>query len=169
MKTALLDSSVIVSLIDRNDQDRSPSAQKLFRLLKERNIKVVYSQRTKYELLNIETPQRIHFIEENEMLPCYIGNDVWGECFCTWDNIKSTWNFDETESLIHSQIQSYIKKNDSFMDRGILLDAIFSRCDFFIHENPSDFGKIPTNFWDEFDIYEIDLLKLDLDEIELIF
>ncbi len=189
MKTAVLDTGVIISLIDRRDETKMANAKALYKILVEKNVRVVYSQRTKYEL--IEDPRieariksgeinfraREEFLQNHTMLPYYVGNETWGQCIGTWDNIGSLWGGGlkpspdsiETEVTTHNRIQSYLKKQKDLKDQGILLDAVFSKCDYFIHENPKDFGKISDEFWREFKLKEINHLSMSAEELILLF
>lgn len=165
MKKAILDTGVIISLIDREDPDRRKLAKSVYEFLKSNGVQILYSQRTKNELLKKPSEQRLDFLKNHEMSPYFLGNENWEQIEGTWENIASSWNTSEEETEIYNRLNSWLKKEKDLQDRGILLDAVYSGCSYFIHENPRDFKKIAPEFWNEFKIIEFDLINSSLPEV----
>lgn len=158
MKRALLDTGVIISLIDREDPYRQKNAREIFNLLEFSDVEVVYSERTKNELLQRPSEERVTFLNKYRMGKYFIGLETWDKIEGTWENIQSEWNGQDKETEIYRKLMTWLKKDRDLQDRGILLDAIANDCQMFIHENPKDFKKIPDEFWAEFNIVELDLI-----------
>ena len=175
-KRVLLDTGVLISFFGReNDKERTDKAKKLILYLQEQNFEILYSQRTQNELMKkpsltcTEFLTRTEFLKKCTLARYYSGNENWEEIDCPWENIYSPWNGSKEESEIAARIEIWLKKEKDLYDRGILLDAILNGCSYFIHENPKDFDKISIEFWKEFKLSNINLLKVDEKEIDKIF
>ena len=169
-KRVLLDTGVLISFFGReNDKERTDKAKKLILYLQEQNFEILYSQRTLNELMIHPSQTRTEFLNQCTLAKYYIGNEKWNEIVGTWENIYSLWNGSNEESETAEKINIWLKKERDLIDRGILLDAIFNDCSYFIHENPKDFDKISIEFLKEFRLSNINLLKVDEKEIDKIF
>ncbi len=163
MKRVLLDTGVLISAIDREDvPERMQRAQELISYLRLHKFQIFYSQRTERELLVTNVEARKRFLETLSLAKYYIGYETWDQISGTWENIGSTWNQEGGEMELSIQLKSWLKRERDLKDRGILLDAIFNGCTMFVHENPKDFGKIPSDFLNEFKINCVNLLELDV-------
>ena len=162
----MLDTGVIISLIDRQDQKRKEFAKSIYTFLISENIKIVYSQRTKNELQRKPSKDRLDFLSNHEMTSYFLGNEKWEQIEGTCENIASLWNINKKETQLYNRLNKWLRKNRDLQDRGILLDAVFNNCRYFIHENPNDFKKVPIDFWEEFKIVEIDLINNSIEEIK---
>lgn len=169
-KRVLLDTGVLISYFGREeDKERTDKAEKLILYLQEQKFEILYSQRTENELMKKPSQIRTEFLKKFTRARYYWGNEKWEEVDGTWENICSTWNGSNEESEIAEKIESWLNKERDLRDRGILLDAIFNDCNYFVHENPKDFDKISIEFLKEFRLSNINLLKVDEKEIDKIF
>lgn len=165
----LLDTGVFISYFDRpEDKSREEKARKLIDHIKHKlQGEIVYSQRTFHELKNKNWNRRKKFLEDCQMSKYYIGNETYDKIEGTWENIGSLFNNDsDGEFQISEKLIKFLSKDRDFRDRGILLDALKNNCDYFIHENPKDFNKIPIALIENYSLKIINLLEIDYDDIE---
>ena len=170
-KRVLLDTGVIISYCGRHeDSFRETKAQKLIEYLKANSFDIFYSQRTQNELKVKPSEVREKFLSECKLAAYYIGNETCDKIEGTWENIGSLWdNESDGEFGLSERINIWLKKERDLQDRGILLDAIKNGCVYFIHENPKDYSKIPTDLFDDFDLKCVNLLNIDIKDFDSIF
>jgi hypothetical protein len=163
---AVFDTSVIISLIDRTgDLGRMSLAKKVYDLLINKGVEVVYNQTIKIELMKKTSPWRIHFLENHNKIKYYPGNKTTDKIEETWYDYSFEWNYDDP--VIQNRIQEYLNSNKQIRDSDILLDAISNGCKFFIHENPKDYNRV-QGLWEKYDIINLDLCQLKYAEVEAI-
>lgn len=165
LKKAFLDTGVIISYVDRKDIQRRKKAREIVDFLVDFNVVLLYSERTEIELKLDERPKRTKLLKKMDKAAFYIGNENWETIDGHWENIKSRFDVAKNEQNVHNQIEKWLTKRRDLRDRGILLDAAFNECDFFLHENPRDYGKIDANFWREFNIVELDLINKSIEDL----
>jgi hypothetical protein len=167
----LLDTGVFISYFGRsNEPEREVKARLLIDFFINLDFDIYYSQRTQYEL-NVEPSEiRNEFLNKCILANYYFGNETVDQIEGTSENIGSLINNDsDGEFDLAEGISNWLLKLRDIRDRGILLDAIKSECKFFIHENPKDFNKIPTEFFKEYGLICINLLELEIYDFEKTF
>jgi predicted nucleic acid-binding protein len=166
-KKVILDTGVWISYFGREEnKQRTEMAKNLFKILSDSSFEILFSQRTENELNQKPSLERQTFLKKFDRATYYKGNETWNQIQGTWENIGSLWESSEVETTTAIKIKNWLKREKDIEDRGILLDAVFNGCKFFIHENPNDFNKISLDFWEEFDIQNINLLEIEFEELE---
>ncbi len=166
-KKAILDTGVWISYFGREENvQRTKMARNLFKILSDSSFEILFSQRTENELNQKPSLERQTFLKNFNRATYNKGDETWNQIQGTWENIGSLWESSEVETTTAIKIKNWLKREKDIEDRGILLDAVFNGCKFFIHENPKDFNKINLDFWEEFDIQNINLLEIEFEELE---
>lgn len=164
----LLDTGVFISYFGRPENSfRTEKARVLIRHINQIQGEILYSQRTLYELKERDWASREEFINQCTLASYHFGNETIEKIEGTWENIGSLFNNDaDGEFQLSEELNLYLIKERDTRDRGILLDAIKNECDYFIHENPRDFNRVPKEMKRKFKIIVINLLALELQGIE---
>lgn len=159
----LLDTGVFISYFGReNEFRRTDIAKYLIDHIHSIGGIIFYSQRTYNELRKKDWGQREQFLEKCTLGSYHFGNETFGEIEGTWENIGSRLNNDsDGEYQLSEQLNQYLRKDRDIRDRGILLDAIKNECQYFIHENPNDFDRVPQEITDDFNLIVLNLLNID--------
>lgn len=149
----LFDTNILISKIGRNtdlENKLLEAASFIIKRCDELNWTKCISERTIRELEkgweNCKTPKdkltkEKTLLKEFVILHYHLGNESWEEIDGEMGNIRSLWNNDE-ESKIADEIQEHLTAKKHKHDRGILLDAIYNKCEIVISENWSDFERI---------------------------
>jgi len=163
MKKVLLDTGVFISYCGRlNSPERENKVRSLFDYLLIGNFEILYSQRTENELKRHFSEERRQLLQKCTLASYHFGSEPWDQIEGKIENIGSIINNDsDGEFQLHKRLNTFLKNKKDFRDKGILLDAIQNKCNFFIHENPNDFKKIPIELFKEFNIKCINLLEIN--------
>lgn len=162
----LLDTGVWISYFGRvGFPERTTKAKQLFDLFNGLSHEVLFSYRTENELKKWQWNERKPILELYNRATYYVGEETMGQIQGHWNNIGSTWELSALESETAIKIKKWLNKDRDLNDRGILLDAVFNGCSFFMHENPNDYDKIDPHFWIDFNIVNVDLLSISMGEL----
>ena len=167
----LLDTGVFISYFGRaNEPQRVTKARGLMNYFRNKDIDILYSQRTQNELNVIPSETRTEFLNNCIMAEYFFGNETIDQIEGTSENIGSLSDNDsDGEYGISERINTWLIKDRDLRDRGILLDAIKNKCNFFIHENPKDYKKVPIELYREFNLKCINLLELEIADFGMTF
>ena len=149
----LFDTNILMSQIGRNSDNEkklSKTASFIIKRCDELNWTKCISERTLREFEkgweNGKIPKdkltkEKSLLKKFVILHYHFGNESWEKIDGKWENIYSLWDNIE-ESKIADEIQRHLPADKHQHDRGILLDAIYNKCEIVISENWSDFGRI---------------------------
>lgn len=165
----LLDTGVFISYFGRSESKlRTEKARALIRHIDNTKGEILYSQRTFYELKERDWEKRKKFISQCKLASYHFGNETISQIEGTIENIGSICNnYADGEFQLSEKLNQYLLRERDIRDRGILLDAVKNECNFFIHEKPNDFDRVPVKTLKKFGVKIINLLELELQNIEL--